>query len=60
MKKAKTNVYCDGIQYIKGELYTEKEVKHLCQDDFETIEKQFVDEIPNKMVTLKDKKVKTK
>ncbi len=37
MKKAKTNIMCGDKYYFKGELYTEKEVAYLDQNDFEDV-----------------------
>lgn len=60
MKKAKINNYCNGIQYLAGKIYTDKEVEHLDQNDFETIEDKFTDIIENKIISQPDKKVQVK
>lgn len=58
MKKAIINNYCNGIQYIKGNLYTEKEVAHLDPNDFETVTEEVIEKKPKAMTTksLKPKK----
>lgn len=37
MKKAKTNIMCGDKYYVKGQLYTSKEVAYLDQNDFEDV-----------------------
>jgi hypothetical protein len=37
MKKAITNVFCDGVLYEKGKVFNEGDVAHLDQNDFETV-----------------------
>ena len=37
MKKALCTIFCEGKEYKKGEVYADKDVKHLDQADFETI-----------------------
>ncbi len=62
MKKAKQNIFCNGVQYIKGQVYSDKEVAHLDSNDFETIaeEKTFTETIENKAISNPDTKVSIK
>jgi hypothetical protein len=62
MKKAKTNIFCNGVQYVKGQVYSNKEVTHLDLNDFEDIAepKTFTDTIENKIVANPDTKVSVK
>ena len=37
MKKALTNVSCDGVLYEKGKVYSDAEVAHIDQSDFQDV-----------------------
>jgi len=50
MYKAKCNIYCDGKNWVMGEVYKESEIKGLPLSDFE-----FVGEKKVKKVEKKDK-----
>lgn len=42
-KKALSNIYCDGINYIRGQVYSADEVKHLDPKDFDDCEAEVVE-----------------
>lgn len=69
MKIAKVNVRCGNKRYFAGQKYSDKEVAHLDQNDFETVEtkspkktvkKATTKKVVKKKVTAKKKTTKKK
>lgn len=55
MKKAKINIWCNGQEFLAGQLYTAKEVAHLDPNDFEDVE-TVKEVIEDKKITKTKKK----